>query len=87
MIPVLVEAALRALLVAVTVWAGLHMCRVSNVLAQKIAWALVLASAVAMPLVMRWHILSCLKRPPGFGRNLGWGTSPKRISKRCVGGK
>jgi beta-lactamase regulating signal transducer with metallopeptidase domain len=58
MIPVLVEAALRALLVAVTVWAGLHICRVSNVLAQKIAWALVLASAVAMPLVMRWHILS-----------------------------
>jgi beta-lactamase regulating signal transducer with metallopeptidase domain len=56
MIPVLVEAALRALLVAVTVWAGLGIFRVSNVLAQKIAWALVLASAVAMPLVMRWHI-------------------------------
>jgi beta-lactamase regulating signal transducer with metallopeptidase domain len=58
MIPVLVESALRALLVAVTVWAGLRIFRVSNVLAQKIAWALVLASAVAMPLVMRWHILS-----------------------------
>ena len=57
MIPVLIEAALRALLVAVTVWAGLRIFRVSNVLAQKIAWALVLVSAVAMPVVMRWHIL------------------------------
>jgi beta-lactamase regulating signal transducer with metallopeptidase domain len=58
MIPVLVEAALRALLVAGTVRSGLRIFRVSNVLAQKIAWALVLASAVAMPLVMRWHILA-----------------------------
>jgi len=57
MIPVLMEAALRALLVAVTVWAGLRLLRVSNVVAQKAAWGLVLAAAAAMPLLMRWEIL------------------------------
>ena len=77
MIPVLLEAALRALLVAITVWAGLAIFRVSNVLAQKIAWALVLACAVAMPLVMRWHIL-----PPSMALNIpvtGWNTHPTSL--------
>jgi hypothetical protein len=55
MIPVLIEAALRALLVAIAVWAGLRLFHVSNVLAQKAAWGLVLACAVAMPLVMQWR--------------------------------
>ncbi|MGA2047873.1 MAG: M56 family metallopeptidase [Terracidiphilus sp.] len=57
MIPVLIEASLRAMLVAVTVWAGLRLFRVSNVPAQKAAWGLVLACAVAMPLVMQWRVL------------------------------
>jgi BlaR1 peptidase M56 len=57
MIPMLIESALRAVLVALTVWAGLRLFRVSNVPAQKAAWSLVLISAVAMPLVMRWQIL------------------------------
>jgi hypothetical protein len=57
MIPALIEAALRALLVALTVWAGLRLFRVSNVLAQKAAWGLVLAAAVAVPLLMRWQFL------------------------------
>jgi bla regulator protein blaR1 len=57
MIPALIEAALRALLVALTVWAGLRLLRVSNVLAQKAAWGLVLVCAVAMPLMMRWQVL------------------------------
>ena len=35
------EAALRSLLVAATVWAGLRALRVSNVIAQKAAWGLV----------------------------------------------
>jgi BlaR1 peptidase M56 len=77
MIPVLLEAALRALLVAITVWAGLGIFRVSNVLAQKIAWALVLACAVAMPLVMRWHIL-----PPAMALNIpvtGWNLQPTSL--------
>jgi beta-lactamase regulating signal transducer with metallopeptidase domain len=53
--PLLIEAALRALLVGLVVWAGLRLLRVGNVLAQKAVWALVLAAAVAMPLLMRWH--------------------------------
>jgi hypothetical protein len=57
MIPILVEAGLRALVVAATVWAGLRLFRVSNVPAQKVAWGLVLVSAVAMPLVMHQQIL------------------------------
>lgn len=57
MIPALIEAALRAIVVALTVWAGLRLFRESNVLAQKAAWGLVLAAAVAMPLLMRWQFL------------------------------
>ncbi len=55
--PVLFEAALRALVVALAVGIGLSVFRVSNVAAQKIAWGLVLACAAAMPLAMRWQIL------------------------------
>ena len=51
----LIEAALRALLVAFVVWAGLRLLRVGNVLAQKTVWALVLSAAVAMPVLMRWQ--------------------------------
>jgi beta-lactamase regulating signal transducer with metallopeptidase domain len=54
----LIEAALRTLLVALAVGAGLRLLRVSNVLAQKKAWCLVLAAAIAMPLLMRWQWLS-----------------------------
>jgi len=57
MIPALIEAALRAVVVALTVWAGLRLFRVSNVLAQKVAWGMVLAAALAMPFVMRWQFL------------------------------
>jgi hypothetical protein len=60
-IPSLVEVALRALLVAAAVWAGLRLMRVRDVLAQKAAWSLVLAAAITMPallpLVPRLHIL------------------------------
>ena len=54
----LLEAALRALVVALTVWAGLRLLRVNNVLAQKAAWGLVLAASLLMPLIMRWQWLS-----------------------------
>lgn len=52
MIAELVEAALRSLLVALAVWAGLQAFRVRNVQAQKAAWALVLVSAIVMPLLL-----------------------------------
>ncbi len=61
MIPTLIEAALRSLLLAIAVWAGLRAFRVRNVLAQKSAWGLVLASALLMPIlapqVARWQLL------------------------------
>ncbi|MGD0632238.1 MAG: M56 family metallopeptidase [Terracidiphilus sp.] len=57
MISALVEAALRAVIMALAVWTGLRVFRVSNVLAQKAAWGLVLVCAVAVPLVMRWQVL------------------------------
>jgi len=58
MISLLIEAALRTLLVALAVAGGLRLLRVSNVLAQKWTWCLVLAAALAMPLLMRWQWLS-----------------------------
>ena len=60
LLPTLVEAALRALVLALTVWAGLRMLRVRNVLAQKAAWGLVLVAALAMPLAQRWQGLTAL---------------------------
>jgi BlaR1 peptidase M56/Putative adhesin len=61
MIPVLIEAALRSLLVGVVVAVGLRVFRIHNVVAQKTAWALVLTAALAMPLLLptigRWQIL------------------------------
>jgi beta-lactamase regulating signal transducer with metallopeptidase domain len=54
---ILLEAALRALLAAFVLGLGLRLLRVRNVLAQKAAWCVVLAAALAMPLVVRWHWL------------------------------
>jgi hypothetical protein len=48
----LLEAAIRSILLALAVWIGLRIFGVRNVLAQKAAWGLVLAGAVAMPLVL-----------------------------------
>ena len=61
MIPVFVEAALRSLLAGLAVAVGLRVFRVSNVLAQKAAWGVVLVAALSMPLLLpmtaRWHLL------------------------------
>lgn len=59
--PVLIEAALRSLLVGMVVALGLRVFRVRNVLAQKAAWGLVLIAAFSMPMMLpiatRWQIL------------------------------
>lgn len=52
MISTLFEAALRSLLLAAAVWVGLRIFRVRNVVAGKVAWALVLSSAIMMPLLL-----------------------------------
>ena len=61
MIPALFEIALRGLMVAVLVGAGLRLLGVRDVLAQKWAWVLVLAAAVVMPVFLpiaaRWPVL------------------------------
>ena len=63
------ESALRSLLVALAVWAGLRIFRIGNVLAQKAAWGLVLAAALLMPflapLAARWQHI-----PAGFSLTL-----------------
>jgi len=48
--PLILEAALRALLAAAVVWAGLRLLRVANVVVMKAAWALVLVASIALPL-------------------------------------
>jgi beta-lactamase regulating signal transducer with metallopeptidase domain len=57
----LVEAALRSVFLALAVWILLGVFKVRNVMAQKAAWGLVLAGAVAMPLVLpmvsHWSVL------------------------------
>jgi hypothetical protein len=55
MITVILASALRVLLLTVIVWAILRVFRVSHVVAQKIAWCLVLAAAIAMPSLARWR--------------------------------
>ena len=50
----LLDAALRALLVAGVVRAGLRLVAARNVVAQKAAWGLVLAGALLMPLAVPW---------------------------------
>ena len=57
MIAVLMEAAVRGVVVALTVGVGLRVLHVRNVPAQKAAWGLVLACAVAMPMAMRWQVM------------------------------
>jgi beta-lactamase regulating signal transducer with metallopeptidase domain len=73
-VPLLLEAALRALLAAVAVWVGLRVLRIGNVVVQKAAWGLVLVAALAMPLVPRWQglgIFAALRLP-----TLHWNQTP-----------
>jgi beta-lactamase regulating signal transducer with metallopeptidase domain len=65
--PLILEAALRALLASAAVWAGLRALRVSNVLVLKAAWASVLIASIALPLAPGWlsaPAKAALKLPP-----------------------
>jgi len=55
MISLILESAARTLLLTAAVWIALRVLRVGNVIAQKIAWTLVLAAAIAMPFLIRWR--------------------------------
>jgi beta-lactamase regulating signal transducer with metallopeptidase domain len=54
---VVLEAALRALLLATVLWSALRLFRVRHTPVQKAAWTMVLAAAIAMPLLisLQWH--------------------------------
>jgi beta-lactamase regulating signal transducer with metallopeptidase domain len=70
----LLEAALRGLLAAAAMWAGLRVLRIGNVVAQKAAWGLVLVAALAMALAPRWQgrpIFAALRLP-----TLHWDQTP-----------
>ncbi len=54
---VLVQAALRALALAVVVGAALYLFKVRNPHHQLAAWSAVLAGALAMPLLMMWLVV------------------------------
>src|SRR5271170_3360310 len=55
MMTILLESAARTLVLAAAAWVALRILRVRHVVAQKIAWTLVLAAAVTMPFLARWH--------------------------------
>ena len=57
MMSVILESAARTLLLTAAVWTTLRVLRVGNVIAQKIAWTLVLAAAIAMPFLMRSRLI------------------------------
>jgi TonB family protein len=80
MITVILESALRTLLLAVIVWAILRVFRVSHVVALKIAWCLVLAAAVAMPSLTRWRMFRF--RPPLvlYSYRATWSSTEAQVS-------
>lgn len=61
MTALMIEAALRGLLFAAVVGAGLSLLRVKHVPARKAAWTLVLLASIAMPFLMRWPLLAGLR--------------------------
>jgi hypothetical protein len=84
MINALIEAAVRSILVAAAVWAGLEALRVRNVVVQKTAWGMVLAATVLMPFLTaasaRWSLLpagATLRLPAVLLGNLD-GAAPAR---------
>jgi beta-lactamase regulating signal transducer with metallopeptidase domain len=57
MMSLLVEAAIRSLILGLAVGLGLRLFKVRNAQAEMTAWIVVLAAALAMPLLMQWPIL------------------------------
>jgi beta-lactamase regulating signal transducer with metallopeptidase domain len=63
MMSVLIEAALRSLILGLVVGLGLKLFRVRNAQIEMTAWSVVLAAALAMPLLMQWPILHLTAAP------------------------
>ena len=62
MLTALIEAALRSLILALAVWAGLRIFRIRNVVSQRSAWTVVLIGSLlmpfALPITSHWHLFS-----------------------------
>jgi beta-lactamase regulating signal transducer with metallopeptidase domain len=54
MLPILLEAAIRSLILAAVVWLGLTLLRVRNPHIQMAVWQLVLAASLSMPFLVQW---------------------------------
>lgn len=63
----LIEAALRSLVLALMIWAGLRIFRIRHVNSQRHAWTAVLIGSLlmpfALPLTARWHSLPLVTIP------------------------
>ena len=58
MLSLLLESALRSLVLGGAVWIALKALRARNTQTQVLAWTVVLAASLLMPLLMRWPALS-----------------------------
>ena len=59
MLALLVESALRSLVLGVAVWLGLKLFRLRNPQLQMMVWMVVLFASLSMPLLMR-IVAGCL---------------------------
>jgi BlaR1 peptidase M56 len=64
MLALLLESALRSLLLGAAVWVGLRLFRVRNPHVQMTAWTLVLVASLAMPALMRIVTVTIPAAPP-----------------------
>ena len=79
LLPMWLEAAVRALAAALAVWTGLRLLRVKSYMTQKAAWILVLGAAFAMPL-MPWQWLpgwAAIKLPRAVWTGMSHARPPK----------
>ena len=58
------DSALRSLMLGAAVWLGLRLLRVRNPEVELTAWTIVLAVALAMPLLMRVAVVTVPARLP-----------------------
>jgi hypothetical protein len=72
MLALLLESALRSLLLGAAVWLGLKFLRVKNPHAQMTAWTLVLVASLAMPALMRVVTVTIPDAPPAPLAQIIW---------------
>ena len=83
MIQLLVEAALRSLVLGVVVWVAMRAARPRNPHLQKTVWLTVLLASIAMPFVLRWQIAPSFQSPD-FLVTLTAGAAPATASTAPV---